>query len=292
MALIPKIFLDCVTAIGVRNPDGSSKWIGTGFLVGRLFETDQNGIKQYHTFLVTNKHVLTDRKNIIARFNPEPSSGNTAKDYTIELVDAKGKSLWIGHPHNDVDVAVIYINPTVLRSDGRKFACFQADESILSIKGMAEAGISEGDFIYALGFPLGIVGPEMQYVIARSGIVARISDTLEGKTKDFIADISNYPGNSGSPVISKPANEYLDGTKCLYGSRLLGILHSYIPYTDVAVSTQTGRPRITFEENSGLALVTPTDYITETIEIYYKTLMEPIIIQQKEETAPTPTPSA
>jgi hypothetical protein len=39
----------------------------------------------------------------------------------------------------------------------------------------------------------------------------------------------------------------------------------YLSYTDVAVSQQTQRPRITFEENSGLASVLPTDYIAAAI---------------------------
>lgn len=289
MALIPPFFLDCVIAIGVRNQDGTNKWIGTGFLVGRFFENEGDK-KRYHTFLVTNKHVLTGNKNIIVRFNPEPSTAHTAKDYPIELVNAEGKSIWIGHPSADVDVAIVYIKSAILRLDSRKFAYFRSDEHILSIKEMAEAEVSEGDFIYALGFPMGIVDPDMQYVIARSGIIARISNTLEGRYKDFIADLSNYPGNSGSPIVSKPEDLHIEGTKCLNKSYLLGILHSYIPYTDIAVSMQTGRPRITFEENSGLALVTPTDYIMETIEVYYKTLIEPIIIQKQKETAPIPAP--
>ena len=46
-------------------------------------------------------------------------------------------------------------------------------------------------------------------------------------------------------------------------SLLLGIVSSYIPYADVAVSRQTGRPRITFEENSGLAKVVPIDMAKE-----------------------------
>ena len=37
---------------------------------------------------------------------------------------------------------------------------------------------------------------------------------------------------------------------------------------DIAVSQQTHRPRIVFEENSGLAEVIPIDRVNETIETF------------------------
>jgi hypothetical protein len=47
-------------------------------------------------------------------------------------------------------------------------------------------------------------------------------------------------------------------------------VQSYVPYQDLAVSLQTKRPRVVFEENSGLAAVHPVDLIEETIQIYLK----------------------
>lgn len=44
-------------------------------------------------------------------------------------------------------------------------------------------------------------------------------------------------------------------------------LSSYLPYQEIAVSQQTGRPRMIFEENSGLGVVVPCDIINETVEI-------------------------
>ena len=55
-------------------------------------------------------------------------------------------------------------------------------------------------------------------------------------------------------------------------SYLLGIVYQFLPYTDTAYSRQTNRPRITFEENSGLASVIPADYIEETIQMHIKAL--------------------
>ncbi len=47
---------------------------------------------------------------------------------------------------------------------------------------------------------------------------------------------------------------------------LLGLVRSYLPYTDMAISPQTKHLRVTFEENSGLTEVISADYIDETIE--------------------------
>jgi hypothetical protein len=40
---------------------------------------------------------------------------------------------------------------------------------------------------------------------------------------------------------------------------------SYIPYEDIAYSLQTKRPRIVFEENSGLTKVLPADNILKLL---------------------------
>ncbi|NIQ01904.1 MAG: serine protease, partial [Nitrospinaceae bacterium] len=107
--------------------------------------------------------------------------------------------------------------------------------------------------MYVLGFPMGIMAPERQYVIARSGIIARIRDTLEKRGHDFLIDAMVFPGNSGSPVISKPEIISIQGTPSLPKPCLIGIVVSYLTYKDTALSQQTGQPRVIFEENSGLA---------------------------------------
>lgn len=41
MALIPPTFFDAVTAIGVRNADGTPQFVATGFLFGRYIGLNQ-----------------------------------------------------------------------------------------------------------------------------------------------------------------------------------------------------------------------------------------------------------
>jgi len=48
---------------------------------------------------------------------------------------------------------------------------------------------------------------------------------------------------------------------------LSGFLHK-----DVAVSTQTGNPRVIFEENSGIAAAYPIDFVDEAIDHAFETI--------------------
>ena len=60
----------------------------------------------------------------------------------------------------------------------------------------------EGDFIYALGFPMGLVSKDRQHVMVRSGIIARIRDLYENRSTDFTVDAFVFPGNSGGPLVN------------------------------------------------------------------------------------------
>jgi len=264
MALIPPFFLDTVVAIGTLNDKNETIWIGTGFLYGQLI-TPVEGEKLYRVYLVTNKHVLQGLHIIILRFNPH--TDQAATDFTEGIIDKDGKNTWTGHPDPNIDVAVLSINPEFLSAKGLKFGFFQSDEHTLTTAQMKESEVTEGDFIYILGFPMRLIAKDRQHVIVRQGVIARIRDYFESRSKDFIVDAYVFPGNSGGPVVMKPEIvNHITGTKPITHSNLIGVIKSYIPYQDIAVSQQTNRPRVIFEENSGLSLVEPVDHIIQTIE--------------------------
>ena len=74
-----------------------------------------------------------------------------------------------------------------------------------------------------------------------------------------------FPGNSGGPVIYCPIIKLGVGltSPILGDERIVGVVVESVEYTDVAISPQTHRPRITFEENSGLSRAVPSDMILE-----------------------------
>jgi len=127
------------------------------------------------------------------------------------------------------------------------------------------SNIKEGDDIVFLGFPLQIgVTSNRITPIARSGMVA-----LRNEDETFLIDANVFPGNSGSPVFFKPCAFETRDREIKLGPvrppRLLGLITSYIPYEEVAVSPQTGLPRVIFQENSGLANVLPMRFVLEVL---------------------------
>jgi hypothetical protein len=261
MAVVPPFFLDTVVAIGNRLEGGDTQWSATGFLFGVPSAAQP---QQYATYLVTNRHVVKTLIQPVIRMNPVGS--DPAAVFDIALDDADGNFAWAYHPNADIDVAVTTINMghDVLQNMEKRF--FQADVHALTTDGMREAGISEANRVVVLGFPMGIVGDVRNAVLVRSGSIARLRDLLEGHSEKFLIDATVLPGNSGGPVIQLVETTAIEGTKTQLKSHLIGIVAEYLAYRDIAISQQTQRERISFEENAGLAVVFPVETIVETIE--------------------------
>jgi S1-C subfamily serine protease len=267
MALIPPFFLDCVVAIGSPSAPGGAQiqWTASGFLYGRRSNPEEEK-KRYRTYLVTNRHVFDGKNAAVLRFNPV--AAEPAKEYLVTLVGSSNRPVWVGHPDLEVDVAVLPINANLLKADGMMFHIFQDDAHAVNRAKMIELGLSEGDGVYALGFPMGLVGKHRNYVIVRQGGIARVRDMLAGASKEFLVDIGIFPGNSGGPLVSRPEAMAIEGTDSQQDAHLLGIVSEYLAYEDVAISAQTKRARIIFEENMGLAKVFPIDFIHEAIAVH------------------------
>lgn len=74
-------------------------------------------------------------------------------------------------------------------------------------------------------------------------------------------------------------------------AKFVGIINCYLPYHDIAISPQTKRARIVFEENSGLANVYSTSFIDDIFnsEKFKKKIEElkPKVIENKEKNLPS-----
>lgn len=264
MALIPEEFLNSVVAIGIKDNKDAIHWIGTGFVLAYFHKQINEKQKNYSFYIVTNKHVIQKQSLIIIRFSAE--NKGPAKDFPVQL-HLNGKPIWTGHPNPKIDVAVINFNVKNVKSHGTNVGFFSSDTNVLKVNEMKARGIFEGDSVFALGYPIGLVNVDRQYVIVRNGSVARVRDVYDQRSKEFIIDAFVFPGNSGGPVLNRPQTIGLKGTKINTKTNLIGMVKSYIPYKDVAVSRQTGRATVVFEENTGLTSVIPVDFILETIQL-------------------------
>lgn len=263
MALIPPRFLDVVVALGQPTLGGEVRYTATGFLCGYPTGQNDEGQTLYRVFLVTNRHVVENTSRLIVRFNTV--EGRSAKTYPIEIRRETDNQFPTVFVNANNDVAAITVNIRLLQSDGIEASLFISDSMAFKQQQAKTAGISEGDGVFVLGFPMGEAGKERNYTIVRQGILARVQDWLQGQADTFLIDCFIFPGNSGGPVFLRPEIASLGkttpNTKCMF----LGMISSYLPYQDVAMSQQTGKPRIIFEENSGLAVVVPFDVIYDTL---------------------------
>jgi len=258
--------MDAVVALGDRDEDGSSSWVASGFLYGSLqSETTPEGQKLYRLYLVTNRHVAETLERPVARFNP--SGLEPAKEFGFDK-DSNGRSVWYSPIADDVDVAVCLVNHDVLVANGIVPNFFASDDHALRVSELLDSGCSEGDGVFLLGFPMGQVGATRNAVIVRGGWVARLRDLRENASDRFLVDSWVFPGNSGGPVVIKPETVSIMGTKDRRQAHLIGVTASYLPYEEIAISLQTKRARIMFEENSGLVEVFPVDAIDEAIKIF------------------------
>jgi hypothetical protein len=208
--------------------------------------------------LLTARHVVVDPQT--GRFQ-DLSVIVTKKDGTTRVErlaehTSRTKVGWFFHSRPDVDIAVL------------PFDTDAASDEVLRIpesRFVRIASVIETYDVLYPAFQNGLDSTGSFVPIIRSGMVSRIN-----ANKTFYVDGFGFPGNSGAPVFLKPSLvRYGDRGKAdedPIAGGLIGFVVGYQPYSEVAVSQQTGKPRVVFEENSGLTLVWPVDYLLEILD--------------------------
>lgn len=240
----------------MKRHTGSFGAIGSGFIV--VYDDIE--------FMVTNKHVAINN-GLFVRFNLK-SSSQTSIRCSIDSMIINSNLSWRESKTADIAVMPIAQCPEIKSlGDNLDVVSF----GVSSFKDWDY--VDEGNDVYVLGFPLGIGTEEHYSPVVRQGIVA-----LKNIRGRFLIDSNIFPGNSGGPVFMKPSLfDYRTKTfGKLANSYLIGIVSSYIAHTDKAISSQTGRTRIIFEENSGLAVVYSSEQIIELIKIYIEEISNQI----------------
>ena len=144
-------------------------------------------------------------------------------------------------------------------------------DSIIINQKVEKTGVEEGALVYAMGFPMNLMGEQLSAPICRLGCISRVADAFVNPdaTSIFLVDAQGFPGNSGGPIISRPEMISIENTPVNSSARLIGILSAYIPYQEILYSKQTGHKRMFQEENSGLTIVNPVDRTKEVVEQEY-----------------------
>lgn len=263
MAIIPEGYLNSVVSIGVRINPKTIAWIGTGFFVGRASGQES----QVYPMLVSNKHVFKGKDSIVLRMKKMGSDELQVLDAPLKNED--GSCRYIVHDGENIDVAVLPLSAQFIIDNGLDFPCFDIEKTAMSTSELRSNGADVGTIIYMLGFPLSLVNEASNLPICRMGCISRMSETQINEQHNMLVDIQNFPGNSGSPIITRPEFVSITGTTSLTKSVLVGIVHSYIPYQEKLISSQTNEVVEIRSENSGIALVHPVEYIREIIDKIY-----------------------
>ncbi|MBU2025417.1 MAG: serine protease [Patescibacteria group bacterium] len=292
MALLNKLHLNALVSIETKQ---GSKFnpIATGYLVGFLHKWNIDPKKRtYRVFLVTNRHVFQDVNKLWLRFNKRDSGGIARFD--IDLKSGE-ESKWLAHNNSKVDLAMIPISPAFLDENNVEWLMYN-EEMFAFQRSFEKVGISLGDGIFVLGFPMGLSGLKRNYAIVRSGSIARIDKEVIRDKKAFLIDTLIFPGNSGGPVLLKPELASLSGTSAVSSVHVLGTVSGYIPYKEPLFSHQSQPPSIgaISIENSGLAYVVPMDYARQIYKEFLRKnkKLEKLQEGQEKSISPSPSPSA
>lgn len=263
MAIIPLFYKNAVVSIGIRNQNNTIVWIGTGFFMTR--RTEEQG--KARPFLITNKHVFQGKDCIVIRMKEQGT--DNLKEIDAPIINPDKTPIYVLHPQNDIDIAVLPLNGSFIIENHLEFPAFDIDTNAMTSSELRDNGVEEGSLIYMLGYTMGLVNQSSSLPICRVGCIARIGEAQIQEQHNILVDIQNFPGNSGSPIITRPELLCIEGTNNLARSVLIGIIHSYIPYQETLINSQTGKTVETRSENSGLAYVHPVEYIREIIDLIF-----------------------
>lgn len=185
----------------ISADDGKTRHIGTGCLVSYK----KNNIIYYA--LVSNKHIVKECKHF---------------ELSIPVIDLKSnkripsmKCDFVTAPAGVplYDIGAISLSPLIdkLKDDGYvPDVKFVAEDDIVSKRNIHMFGDIED--VLMIGYPYGISYESEQYPIVKSGITATSIHRQFDNKDEFLVDIMNFKGSSGSPVfIKKDSGYYLAG---------------------------------------------------------------------------------
>ncbi len=161
-------------------------------------------------FLVTNKHVVTGSPQtgkpdtLRLRLHLDPNDISKNDDLDIPLYENK-KPAWKTHPtHPDADVALIKLDKKAV--EGKFFIKAWSGDDFLP----DNYRLDPGEDVFIMGYPLSFHDRYHNLPIFRNAMLASTYRVHFEKQPFVLTDANLHPGTSGSPVITKPKNTWVD----------------------------------------------------------------------------------
>jgi len=177
-------------------------------------------------------------------------------------------------PEADLAICPISISDAIFDFKGLGPETFVTESKIQDLK------LNETDEVLFSGLFLPYHGAKKNYPIVRHGRLALIpkekipwtGPTGESSMQDlYLAEITSWGGNSGSPVFvrlsgAREQGGLLAGVQYLLLGVMMGYFNSDRPATlDTAAITDTGHFDVKLSDNSGIAAIVPAEKINEII---------------------------
>jgi S1-C subfamily serine protease len=161
-------------------------------------------------FFVTNRHVVLDESKgtradeLILSLHIDASDITKSAELIVPLQEG-GRSKWLVHPKYPkppVDIAVIQL-PASGASQRFIIQPLSATQFFPN-----KFTLSPGDDALVIGYPRGLFDAKNNLPIVRSAVVASAPGIPFDGQPYFLIDANLHPGTSGSPVLTRPRNDW------------------------------------------------------------------------------------
>ena len=272
---LPRTWRKALVSIEVENSIQNRMLTGNQFQeVGTGFWMTVDTAAPFRGILFTANHVFKeacDSGFTVVQLRVEEPPGTEARRSPLTICDRQIVQQnvvfvprWVSHP--TADIAAIIPTPSAPAELFTDIVPLGTD-LLPTTADLQRWHVAEGDDVLALAFYPNLGRDRPSSAIVRQGIISDFQDQKES----FLVSLQAFPGNSGAPVLLKPNAVHLalgEGSN-EFGSvnppYLMGVIIEYIPYQEGAISPQTKRMRIMFEENSGLARVVRSEQVRELL---------------------------
>lgn len=244
------------TTCRVEAQSPEKTWVGTGFVYE--VATREGPVH----FLVTNRHVLSGASTITVRFVRLAESGGpwlgNATQVTVSGLDHEN---WLGHPHPEIDVAVMPLGQILDEMTRNGSPAFFAAVTPEICQGIGSHhrfdAIEEVAFV---GYPAGLFDEKNYLPMVRRGTTATPIDVPYRGLPAFLIDAAVFPGSSGSPVFVSDRGLYSDrlGEVVTVGNRVacLGIVAAvHASEVEAVLGLPSANLVATFKQPLGLGVV-------------------------------------
>lgn len=281
--------VQAVAADGTQVFDTNCSEVGTGFIF--IYPLPDLGPSMGIPLLITSKHLIRHQrfsapKGAMQYFDTVTAFANTKEPngdnsfiapITIGVKEHGFLNCSIDDQDPEADVAVcpINISDAIFDFKGLGAETFVTESKIQDLK------LNETDEVLFSGLFLPYHGAKKNYPIVRHGRLALMPKEKipwtgpngENSLQDlYLAEITSWGGNSGSPVFvrlsgAREQGGLMSGVQYLLLGVMMGYFNSERPATlDTAATTDTAHLDVKLSDNSGIAAIVPAGKINEIIK--------------------------